>query len=187
MINFPLSVFNRKARSAYCATWGFPSSPCRFAVLECLRTTCSGALVTDTSACVSGYAFRVGFAIKRFARRTLHVRGMREEGGRRETHEYWSKVSSTSEPVSSPLPIWESSAAAFSARFSALMLFLLPGLYQHSPACFFPQCSHGSTTAASFFACTDARFAPAPCPLRGRRVFPGVLFCRSVSFTMRST
>jgi hypothetical protein len=38
------------------------------------------------------------------------VRGMREERGRRETHEYWSKVSSTSEPVSPPLPIWGSSA-----------------------------------------------------------------------------
>jgi hypothetical protein len=73
----PLLVFNRKARSAYCASWGFPSSPCSFALLECLRTTCSGVLVTDTSTCVSGYAFRVGFAIKRFARRTR-----REVGGR---------------------------------------------------------------------------------------------------------
>ena len=53
-----LSVFNRKARSAYCASWGFPSSPCSCALLGCLR---------------------VGFAIKRFARRTVHVRGVEME------------------------------------------------------------------------------------------------------------
>ena len=135
----PLSVFNRKARSAYCAIWDLPSSPCTRALLECLRTTCSGVLVIDTSACVSGYAFRVGVAMKRFAWSTVHVRGIREEGGKRETREQLSKVSSTSEPVSSPLSTRESSAAAFSAFFSVLVLFLLPGLYQHSPACFLPQ------------------------------------------------
>jgi hypothetical protein len=39
----------------------------------------------------------MGFAIKRFARRTVHVPGMREEGDKRETKEYWSSLSSTSE------------------------------------------------------------------------------------------
>ena len=83
----PLSVFNRKARSAYFAIWGLPSNPCSLALSGCMRTTCSGVLVMDTSACVSGYAFRVGVAMKRFAWSTLHVRGIREEGGRRETRE----------------------------------------------------------------------------------------------------
>jgi hypothetical protein len=81
----PLSVFSRKARSTYCATWGLSSRPFSFALRGCLRTTCSGLLVTEISACVSGYALQMGFAMKRFARRTVHVRGMREEGGKRET------------------------------------------------------------------------------------------------------
>ena len=86
-ISGPLSVFSRKARSAYCATWGLPSRPCSFELRGCLRKTCSGLLVTETSACVSGYALRMGFAMKRFSRRDVHVLGMREEGGKRETQE----------------------------------------------------------------------------------------------------
>jgi hypothetical protein len=39
--------------------------------------------------------------------------------------------------MASPLSTRESSAAAFSAFFSVLVLFLLPGLYQYSPACFY--------------------------------------------------
>ena len=64
-----------------------PSRPCSFALPGCLRTTCSGLLVTETSTCVSGYALRMGFAMKRFSRRDVHVLGMREEGGKRETQE----------------------------------------------------------------------------------------------------
>ena len=40
----------------------------------------------DLRLCV-GVCIVDGFAMKRFARRTVHVRGMREEGGKRETQE----------------------------------------------------------------------------------------------------
>jgi hypothetical protein len=142
----------------------------------------------DLRLCV-GVRIADGVCNKRFARRTVHVRGMREEGGRRETHEYLSSLSSTSEPASSPLSALERSAATFNAFLSALFLFLLPGLNQHSPACILPQCSHGLLAAASFCKCANSRFAPAPCPPRGGRVLRGVCFrwTASFSFTIRST
>jgi hypothetical protein len=81
----PLVGLQPKGQVVVLCNLGFPNKRCNLALRECLRTTCSGLLVTETSACVSGYALRVGFAMKRFARRTVHVRGIREEGGRRDT------------------------------------------------------------------------------------------------------
>jgi hypothetical protein len=63
----PLSVLSRKAKSAYCASCGLPSRPCSLAFLGSVRTTCYGSFVTEMSACVSGYAWRVEFAMKRLA------------------------------------------------------------------------------------------------------------------------
>ena len=117
---------------------------------------------------MSEYAWRVEFAMKRFTcMKDLVCAGNVGGRGRRETQGYWSLASSPSEPESSPLSVWDRSAAAYNAFLSVLVLFLLPGLYHHSPACVFPQCSHDSLTAASFCSCADSH-APWPCPRGGR-------------------